>query len=256
MIKERDWKRFVQSVAMIDQVTAGKPRTKEAFSTMFKLLEDYTFEDISRALEGHARTNKFLVQPADIISIIEGDIADKSLVAWRVFLKSMEHHGFYSSVRFPDPAYHYAIDLLGGWMRLCEEWHGMTDKEIEFRGKDWRKLYEIGVRKASWDGRDGTVKVPPYFKGFHEWNNRSGGFLEFVPKVVQIGTGEMIPQEMLGAGDQVRMLTEGNDDDGQRKIKKIGIRTEDQEGIAGRSGEGLVSVSQVQFQEGVEREEN
>ena len=251
-----DWKGFCKLIQAADEVTAGKERSKEAMGLMFRILEDHPLEEISRAVQAHIKRNKFAVQLADIIREIEGDSGDKSFVAWRIFLKGYERHGFWESIRFPDPAYHYAIEMMGGWMRLCEELNQLqTSRDLEFRSKDWRRLYEIGLTKATWGDEPGKIKVPAYCTGYHEWNNRSGGFLEFIPPVLEIGTGQRIYQDALGQGSKVKGLQSASIIEevpsyGERKTEDDYIRIETEEGASRRSGEGIVHVSAIQSQAG------
>ncbi len=184
-----DWPNFVKLVSTVDELTVGKERTSAAIGMMFKILQPYPFEHVYEVFMTHVKRSKFMIQVADVIKAIDGDEDDKSLVAWRVFRRAMDRHGFWRSVQFSEPAYHYATELLGGWMRVCEEWGQLTEKELEFRGKDWRRLYLAGLSKSSWDGGNGKAKVQPHLQGFHEWNNRGGGFTEFIPPVWQIGEG-------------------------------------------------------------------
>lgn len=258
-MRKSDWPKFVKLIEGADQVTAGQERTEEGLSFMFTALSDYPYETIFRAVMSCAKKSRFHPQLAEIIQEIDGDISDKSLIAWRIFLRAMERHGFWGSVRFPDPAYHYAIDMMGGWMRICESWHTLTDKELEFRGKEWRKLYEAGLSRASWDGKGGTVMIPSYFPGYHEWNNKAAGYLEFVPPVIEIGSGAIVAQEMLGSGNKVPVsaLSDGKGGlDGQRETEETGIGTENKKRAIGRGREGPLSISEIQFQTGIEREEN
>lgn len=77
---------------------------------------------------------------------------------------------------------------------MSREYGELTDKELQFREKSWRQLYEVGLKCATWDN------VPPYFAGNFERNNREGGYLDHIPQVVEIGTGKTIPQAALGIG--------------------------------------------------------
>ncbi len=212
-----DWGPFCKLLKAADELTAGKPRSGEAVGLMFRILEEFTIDEVSKAIKEHIRTCKFAVQPADIFRILQGSAEEKSTVAWRVFLRALDRFGYYTSVRFPDPAYHYAIEHLGGWIRLGESWHILSEKEIEFRGREWRRLYEIGLRVASWTGEDGRLCVPPYFPGYHEWHNKSGGYLEHVPPVVDISDGSLIFPAALSEGSKsgisyltARAVTDGS----------------------------------------------
>lgn len=190
MDKKQDWGRFCNLIRAADEITVGKPRSEAALSLMFEALGRHSFGAVKGAVSRHVETCKFAVTPADIARQIEGAPEERSLAAWRCFLRAVERHGYYDSVRFPGPAYHYAIGQLGGWERLCEELHGLTDREVQFRAKDWRQLYETGLRVASWDGGDGKVKVPGHLPGSFERDCLEKRLPGFVPAPVDAETGE------------------------------------------------------------------
>jgi hypothetical protein len=192
MTKDRDWKAFCMLIKAADEVTVGKARSGAALTLMFRAMEEFEFAQIEAAIEEHIRHNKFAPTPADITRLISGSPEDKSAVAWRFFLRALEQHGFYDSVRFPDPAYHYAIIQLGGWERIGAEYHELTDKELQFREKGWRQLYEIGLRVAAWDEIPGKYHVPEYLAGFYERDNVSKGLENFIPPVVELESGTAI----------------------------------------------------------------
>jgi hypothetical protein len=197
VIKDLDWKKFCGLIRAADEVTAGKPRSEAALGLMFKALERHDFAAVARAVAMHVDASRFAVTPADITRLIEGSPEERSQAAWRLFLRAVDRHGFYDSVRFPDPAYHYAVMQLGGWERVCEEFHGLTDKELQFRAKDWRQLYETGERVASWDGEQGKAEVPKYLEGFFERGNLEGGHSGHLPDVLDAETGEKLSREAL-----------------------------------------------------------
>ena len=165
---------------------------------MFDGLEDYSLEEVKAAISAHCKSEKFFPTLADVVRHIDGSKEDLSAVAWRTFLKAIERWGYYDSVRFPDPAYHYAIEQLGGWVKLSEDYHALTDRDIEFRRKEWVKLYEIGLRVASWSHELGKVSVPSIMHGFHERNNNSLGRLDMLPSIISVATGDAITREALG----------------------------------------------------------
>ena len=95
---------------------------------------------------------------------IEGTEEDQAAAAWAMVLKAMPKWGYYDSVKFPDPAIHYAIAQMGGWARLCST---MTDETEPFRKKDFAGYYAMGKKV-----KDG---IPPYLAGQHEAENRMHG---------------------------------------------------------------------------------
>ena len=189
-----DWKEFCAVVQAADEVTAGKPRSERALRLMFVVLERYGIDEIRRAVSGHVRRNKFAVTPADIVQALSGSLEERSAVAWRTFVNALDRHGYYDSVRFPDPAYHYAVMQLGGWERVSRDFGELSEKELHFRAAEWRKLYEIGMRVAAWRETPGKTAVPERLTGFYERDNRERGYLADIPAPIQIQPGLAQPR--------------------------------------------------------------
>ena len=175
-------------------------------NTMFEELAAYELEDIRSAVVAHVRTEKFFPALADIIRRIEGSPEDRAMVAWANVMKAIAKTGYYDSVRFPSPAYHYAIEQMGGWMHLTQ----MLEKDGPWRAKEFMRWFAIGEQKASWGREDGRIKVPAYLRGFFEIDNGSRGFPEGIPAIKDAITGKTMPEmrEALKApdGDAVLML--------------------------------------------------
>lgn len=197
MREDHDWKGFCELIRASDEITAGKPRSAAALGMMFKVLENYSLEDISRAVSAHVRACKFAVMPADIVRQIDGSPEEKAAVAWREFLRALDRYGYYDSVQFPDPAFHYAIIQLGGWERIGLDWHSLTPRETEFRGKEFRQLYETGMRVASWTSEPGKTRVPRYLRGFYENDNSGKGYVQHIPAIINVMNGEKTRQQAL-----------------------------------------------------------
>jgi hypothetical protein len=192
-VTKGDWKEFYGLILAADDMMRAGPRGEAAISLMFSVLSDYGMADVRAAVGKHVKGSPYPVKPADIVSLIDGAPDERSLLAWETFLRAAERYGCYDSVRFPDPAYHYAIQHMGGWERLSEELHRMTDKEIQFRSRDWRRLYEAGLRIAAWGGERGKERVPEYLWGFFERDNREKNRLDCLPEVIMIGGAEDAP---------------------------------------------------------------
>lgn len=201
MRHDQDWTRFYQLAEIIARVCFVQRKSRdewdEQVTFLFEMLSEYDFESVKKAMQRHVKTQKFFPTPADIVRLIEGSSEDRAVVAWRCFLQAVERFGYYDSVRFPDPAYHYVVEQLGGWERLGYEWHNLTDRDLQFRRAEWCRLYEIGLRVASWDDEPGKVRVPKFLRGYYERDNREGGYLEFVPDVIEISTGKRISRQAL-----------------------------------------------------------
>jgi hypothetical protein len=180
---------------MADEVAANRAkRGEEAVAFMFEALMPYEFKGIRRAVIEHIREDKFAVAPSDIIRHIDGTSAEQSLVAWKLFLHTLEVYGYYDSVRFPSPAYHFVIKCLGGWEQVYEVYAPLSDRELQFRAGEWRALFEIGMRKSSW------ADVPAYMPGFFERDNSSQGFEEYIREPIDVMTGETLSREELAGG--------------------------------------------------------
>ena len=160
---------------------------EELAVVMFEELGAYELEDVRSAVANHVRYEKFFPMLADIIKRIEGTAEERAALAWQTVLKAIRMIGSGNSIRFPSPAYHYAIEQMGGWMKLCST---LTVEEEKWRGKDFVRFFEIGERVASWEHEPGNVHVPPYLMGWHEINNRRGR--DALPDIVDAETGILI----------------------------------------------------------------
>lgn len=195
---------FAEFAALMGQaaeITAGgKPMSKGAAQMMYnQLRQDLSHEQVKTGIMAHLNSTggRFMPTIADIRKHVGGTEEERGLLAWQLFKKAFERWGFYDSVRFPHPAFHYAIEQLGGWVRIGKEWHDLTEKEMEFRGKDFIRLYMIGERVASWSNVNGRVRVNPYLAGFYEADNASKGFTQEIPPVVNVTNGERIDIKQL-----------------------------------------------------------
>jgi hypothetical protein len=170
---------------VVADVYGREPLTKEALKMFFMLLLPYDLGQIKEALQEHMRIAVFMPKPADIILRIECSSEDRAALAWAAVVRAVERLGHGLSVRFLSPAFHYAIEQMGGWQKLCTT---LTDAEVKWRGKDFTRFFEIGERVASWDHEPGKVHVPPYLAGWHEVNNRRGGHA--LSDVIDVATGK------------------------------------------------------------------
>lgn len=171
---KRDWKRFVAVIDAADE-NCGKPRSKEAVALMFEVLKGFDIDDVARAVHRLMLESPYRITPADISRIIGGTASDKSALAWQIFKFAICAHGSFDSVVFPDAAYHWAIGRMGGWERVAREYEQLTDKELGFRERDFRQLYECGLKVASFDAVPGKEQVPRHLQGECERNNLEMG---------------------------------------------------------------------------------
>lgn len=198
---QENWAAFCKLMEAVDDAVGARPRSEAALLIMFKALSRFPLKDVSRAMTQHIERSQYAVKVADVVAILEGAPEEKSALAWRGFIRAIELHGGFVSVKFPDPAYHYAIGQLGGWEHIANHYGAMSYKELEFREKDFRQLYEIGERIASFEHEEGKIRVPLYLWGESERTNREVGgedCLAFCPVMDALSRNE-IPREALGA---------------------------------------------------------
>ena len=181
------FKKLLERAATVTFLQRGKD-WETLVTVMFEELVQYDLEAIRMAVGAHVRSEKFFPALADIIRRIEGRPEDRSAVAWALVLKAISRFGHDTSVRFPSPAFHYALDQMGGWAKLCMR---LTEDELPFRAKDFARFFEIGERCATWDGANGTVKVPAYLAGTCELSNRANGH-RLPPKVYDVESGAVL----------------------------------------------------------------
>ena len=215
MVKQ-DWKAFSELIMATARITNNKEiiRSEQAILLMFQALAEYSLKEIQQAVARHLRSDegKFFPTVSHILTQINGTDTEKENEAWRLFLHTVDHHGYYENVVFPERAYHWAIDQLGGWVKVSNDFLNMDDRERQFRKKEFVSLYRAGKRRAT------PNNTKPYLKGFYAIDNETRGYLDYVPTTaIAIGTGEKISlvsvqaallepeeQRQLPAGERVK----------------------------------------------------
>ncbi len=211
MNKATDWGAFCDMIIAAAKVTRTRPPDNAGLTLFFDLLAGYTLEQVQAAMAAHlvGAEGKYFPTPAHIVQQIQGTEAERAELAWRRVVAAVSRWGSYESVRFPTPAYHFAIREIGGWERLVAMVSEMTDKELEFFGQKFAKLYSMGERCASWKAEPGRVAVPPYFPGSFECENRARGFLDHIPAPVDALTGQKLDRAALGSGNERGGIKQG-----------------------------------------------
>lgn len=100
----------------------GKGVSSCLFEIYWCSLEKYSLDEVKRAINLHIvnpDVGQFMPKPSDFIRYIEGKSEEKALFAWQKVIAAMKSVGAYESIAFDDPAIHYAIDKMGGWVVLC-----------------------------------------------------------------------------------------------------------------------------------------
>lgn len=120
-MKSSDKPRFVR--LLTDVMAFYKQDVSEfALSVWWQACERYEFEQVSKALTGHAMDadrGQFPPKPADLVRQLEGTATDRAMIAWGKVLEAMQRVGQYTDVVFDDPAIHAVVEDLGGWPKVC-----------------------------------------------------------------------------------------------------------------------------------------
>jgi len=190
-MQNKDFKKFMALLALVAD-TYSQPRLSEdAVKLYFKVLSDYSLDEVSQAIMEHIKQSPYMPKPADVIRILDGTVEDRASEAWYHVLKAIQQYGHYESVQFDNPAIHYAIERMGGWQKLCQ----LTEEELPFRERDFIKHYIRGERMATWD------KVPLRFMGKHEQDNVFNGWDDMIPDTVFIKTNDNV-KKMLDSSNK------------------------------------------------------
>lgn len=195
---------FIEFAALLAQVAEvyGKPRPASGVLKVFAAaLNGYEMKDISRALNVHVRTSKFMPRPADLIEYLEGTADDRAQAAWQKVLTAQRRCSGYCSVAFDDPLIHYSIERLGGWTELSE----MMKKDKPFRERDFIAWYVKGEQAGI-----GWKDVPVHLAGLHELANRQCGKDPALLGLSQAYTGAIIRIGAKDAHSSLEVAQKGN----------------------------------------------
>ena len=193
-MQKQDWEGFFKLMKHAANLTAmpnGK-NLEDVAASYFVELEPYSLAEVTAAVRAYCHRPGIRFFPAlgDITGQIEPSVEDTAAIAWADVLRAMGRWGYYDSVRFPDPAIHFAIAQMGGWMHLCAT---LTNDELPFRQKDFAGYYALGKRMLA-----AHCKAEPYLHGKHEAENRRHGYAH--PRLVwDTATGRPVPESELPA---------------------------------------------------------
>ncbi|MFP5211943.1 MAG: DUF6475 domain-containing protein [Acidobacteriota bacterium] len=146
----------------------------------FESLKDMPYEQVDAVISMAIRTLKFFPKICELREMVNGRGEDRALIAWEQLQEAMQRAGRYNSVLFADPKISRVVNLLGGWLEVCN-WP--TD-EMKFRRQEFLKAYA-----ALPEG--GQPEVLP---GITETENAARGWLEAIPKPVRIGGPVDLPK--------------------------------------------------------------
>jgi len=129
--------------------------------------EAFDMEQVRKGLTAHAldpERGQFAPKPADLMRVLHGTQADRSLVAWGKLMDAIRAVGAWRSVVFDDGAIHAAIEDMGGWPKVCRS--GLD--ELPFLQRRFCELHRSYSMRA-----DGVF--PGILIGDAEATNRHAG---------------------------------------------------------------------------------
>ena len=201
-----DFEAFAQLVTAAADAVGRTAPTKNAIMFIFDALKKYSLEQVQGAYRAHFQgpEGRFWPTPSHIVEQIEGKPEDRAALAWALVEKALSsYNGAYESVRFPLPAYHFAIEKLGGWITLSDKYNDGSKRDVAFLAKEFKQFYTLGEKAAR-----GWESVPPYLVGI--WEDE-GSERPTAKKVRMIGSGELVMREKVPA------LSSGGDRTQQRR---------------------------------------
>lgn len=116
--------------------------SKFALGVWWEACSRFSMEQVGKALTAHAmdpERGRFPPMPADMVRLLQGTQADRSLLAWGKVLEAIQRVGAYSSVVFDEPSIHAAIEDMGGWCKVCRS----TMDELQFVQKRFTEAHRV-----------------------------------------------------------------------------------------------------------------
>ncbi len=173
---------------MADYYKAEISRT--ALAIYWEGLRQYSYEAIEKACWAHTQladeAGRWMPRNADIIKMIEGGTADRSMLAWSKVDTAIRVRGTWDDVVFDDPIIHRVISDMGGWVLIG----GKDDKEWPFVGKEFQQRYR------AYSQRGETPEYPRQLSGIANAHNASQGL-------------PLLPPVLLGDTSKARQVVEG-----------------------------------------------
>jgi hypothetical protein len=138
-MKTSDMPRFAELLYQLGK-DYGKEISESSSENYWNTWKCFEWADVKKAVEKHLGdpdTAKFMPKPGDIVRWIVGSSETRALQAWSKVTSAISRVGSYESVIFDDLIIHSVIDVLGGWIKLCQS---KTDN-FPFIARDFQKHY-------------------------------------------------------------------------------------------------------------------
>lgn len=154
----------------------GQAVSPFAMGVWWQACKGFELAEVARALTAHAMDpdrGQFAPKPADLVRVLRGTSADRSLIAWGKVLDAMQRVGAYRTVVFDDSAIHAAVADMGGWPAICR---GNAD-ELQFTQKRFCDLHKAYSARPD-------AAYPARLLGEHDLANRLAGHASAAPTLV------------------------------------------------------------------------
>ena len=166
------------SILTVIAETVNKKISPVLMKTYWGCLKDYSFAEVQQALgellkNPDVKKHPYFPAPNDVVALIQGDVGDKSLMAWTEVKRAISEIGHYDSVIFSDELIHAVIRDMGGWIHLCQ----CTEKELTFAQRDFERRYQMYCRKQ-------PKILPRQLIGRIAHENAVTGHEKYIPKAI------------------------------------------------------------------------
>lgn len=127
-----------------------------------KMISDFGDAAVIRFLIAHTERSNFAPKPAEALQMLRPG-QDNPMVALEMLRSAIAKEGPYNSPVFSDPAIPGAVEALGGWAKINEEFPAPTE---QFAYQNFYKRFEAVYKQAQADLMIG-VKKPVQLLGLH-----------------------------------------------------------------------------------------
>lgn len=194
-MKKSDFAEFCDVLGPVFEIY-NRRLSDVAMSMFFRYLDCLSLSQFKAGLQRHVTVCRFAPTPADIIQAVYGTEEDRAREAWAVVTKAMGRPGSFATVRFQEPAIHYALNLMGGWLHVC--FASGKDREAD---RDFCRHYTTAVRRdVSWQD------VVPVLMGAEELSARRNGWVDRIPAVREIGHSGEVETTYVGSGENAESI--------------------------------------------------
>lgn len=125
-MRDQDRPTFARALYALGE-TFNEPVSEIRAEAYFDALSDLPVEAVLAAARQAIRTARFFPRPVELREAVDGQVEDRAEAAWTAVLRLVRRYGWPgvdgrgAPPAFPDFATERAaLDLYGGWARLCE----------------------------------------------------------------------------------------------------------------------------------------